>query len=360
MTEQQKSQATTGKTSTTGSVLNLLVDTCVWLDLAKQTDGEKMIATIRTLCHQDQIRLLVPKLVVDEFTRNRDRVEADMTRSMNATFQKVRAAVNEHGQGAGRDEALKQLDEVTYRLPLVRQMATRHFDEILELLSQGTTIEPTSELDRRVVDRALTKKAPFHRAKNSVADALLIEMYGAAVDGTGNDSDIYSFVTHNTNDFSAPSSDTRFHHSDFGHIFASPRSSYFTTLAAALRAAFPDDVDELLTEFDFQEEPRSLSEIRPLLDKLWNQIWYNRHKDLEYAIATGDVKLVEEFNREDAQHTVVASVWEQAKAAARRLEEKYESDDLGPWTDFEWGMISGKMSALRWAMGEDWESTLDT
>jgi hypothetical protein len=27
---------------------------------------------------------------------------------------------------------------------------------------------------------------------------------------------------------------------------------------------------------------------------------------------------------------------------------------------FEWGMLAGKMSAMRWVLGEDWDSTLDT
>jgi hypothetical protein len=31
-------------------------------------------------------------------------------------------------------------------------------------------------------------------------------------------------------------------------------------------------------------------------------------------------------------------------------------DDLGPYTDFQWGMINGKLSALRWVLGLDWGS----
>ena len=31
----------------------------------------------------------------------------------------------------------------------------------------------------------------------------------------------------------------------------------------------------------------------------------------------------------------------------------------GPNDDFEWGMINGKLSAIRWVLGDDWDM-LDT
>jgi hypothetical protein len=56
---------------------------------------------------------------------------------------------------------------------------------------------------------------------------------------------------------------------------------------------------------------------------------------------------------------VVDEVWAGALRAARRVEKKYGKENLGPYSKFEWGMINGKLSALRWVFGDDWD-ILDT
>lgn len=43
----------------------------------------------------------------------------------------------------------------------------------------------------------------------------------------------------------------------------------------------------------------------------------------------------------------------------KKAEEEVGITELGPWSDFEWGMVNGKLSAIRWGLGDEWDM-LDT
>jgi hypothetical protein len=79
--------------------LKLLVDTCVWLDLAKDYRHQPVISALEDLISAGEIELLVPQIVLDEFTRNKDRVAADAARSLKSHFSLVRDAVTHSRAG---------------------------------------------------------------------------------------------------------------------------------------------------------------------------------------------------------------------------------------------------------------------
>lgn len=331
-------------------MLNLLVNTSTWLDLAKRRDGQKWIVAIRVLRHQGQLELLVPAVVMEEFGRNRPRIEQSMTESVAHRFRLIKRDLDDYG-GLGHQEARRMLDGLAHHVPMIGAMTTRNFDDIAELLRGGRTREPTDHDRLGVVQRGLDKRAPFHRSRNSVADALLIELYSSAIALADLSTDEYAFVTSNSEDFSDPTGDRRIPHPDLEGLFVSDGSTYrlgVEGLDETLRRYVGEEYDELLEESDFLEEPRRLDEILAAEQEFFDRVWY--HRSLQRQIT-----LERDQHPEDVEELLRVS-----GPARRRVEAAYpDSGQLGPYSDFELGMLNGKLSALRWVLGSEWDF-LDT
>ena len=104
--------------------------------------------------------------------------------------------------------------------------------------------------------------------------------------------------------------------------------------------------DSYIKSDELIDKPRNLEEIAKAIEELLDKIWFDRHLSLQYRIDSG-------------LETVAPDIWEGALKSAQRVIEKYGEDNLGPYSDFEWGMLNGKLSALRWVLGDEWDM-LDT
>lgn len=330
-------------------MLRLLIDTSTWLDLSKRRDGQRWIVALRVLVHQGDIELLVPELVIDEFERNRDRIETSMTANVASRFKLIRQDLDEYG-GVDNAPAREVIDNLARHVPLIGAMTTRNFEEVLALLQAGRAVEPTEQERQRVIERGLSKRAPFHRSRNSVADALLIEMFGSAV-AAGQAGETYAFVTTNSDDFSAVDADKRQPHPDFEEIFATADAAYglgVDGLNGILLEHFGSQIEELFEESNFVEEPRRLDEIVGAEQEMFDRIWY--HRSLQHEIRLSEEADAAELGRLKAV----------AGPGRRKVEAAYpESGQLGPFSDFELGMLHGKLSTLRWVLGSEWDF-LDT
>lgn len=106
------------------------------------------------------------------------------------------------------------------------------------------------------------------------------------------------------------------------------------------------DIDNEVIDYEYKISPRSMEEIADVAEEFVEKIWFDRHLSLRYKVEQGT-------------ETVDPQMWAGALASAEKVIQKYGEESLGPYSDFEWGMLNGKLSALRWVLGEEWDM-LDT
>lgn len=90
---------------------------------------------------------------------------------------------------------------------------------------------------------------------------------------------------------------------------------------------------------------RKKQDILKEIDELIDLVWYER-------------KLVMFGNIQDGKEKMPGKdTYDKIIKGMKQIKKRTGYD--GVENDFEWGMINGKLSALRWVMGDDWDF-LDT
>ena len=116
-------------------------------------------------------------------------------------------------------------------------------------------------------------------------------------------------------------------------------------LVEVLEVEFTDVFEELVDAADFVEEPRRLDEILQAEQEFFDRVWHERH-------------LVSMMEHEAGERQFAPDILQGALANVERVKARWP--DVRPVeSNFEWGMWNGKLSALRWVLGSEWDF-LDT
>jgi hypothetical protein len=337
--------------------VRMLVDTCVWLDLAKDPTGRSLIGAFEELVRADEITPVVTRTILNEFAENKARLIEESGHSVSSMRRHAREAVEEPQEIEKDENSSEGPNEIDHRFVNLRDQVAEAVTLIENLFAAGELHETTNAIKARASQRGIERKAPFHRQRNGIIDAISIETYKDII-ARNKRVRRFAFVTHNVKDFSFPGN-PRLPHPDFADLFTTNRSRYFITLGEALRSIRPEQFVDLAIEQEWKEQPRRrIAEIVTAEHQLFEKVWYNRHMRFREKVERGNIRIVERqaLPGEDSSRVIIQrNIWDAALRTADAVKERYGSENLGPWKDFEWGMINGKLSALRWVLGDEWD-----
>lgn len=110
----------------------------------------------------------------------------------------------------------------------------------------------------------------------------------------------------------------------------------------------------------FQDEAdaqsRELAEIIRTEHQLAEKVWYDRFQMTRSNVGEGVLKVVPDREAARRDNEIAESVWQAGNVNAKVVEAEHGPANLGPYSDFEWGFLTGKLSAIRWVLGEDWDN----
>jgi hypothetical protein len=102
----------------------------------------------------------------------------------------------------------------------------------------------------------------------------------------------------------------------------------------------------LQRKYDLTNTPiRSVKEIVAAEDELFTRVWYGRKGTAA------------QYRAEGTPEDIIKGMLRGKRDAEKRFGKKSLMDNMK--TDWDWGFVSGKLSAIRWVLGEEWDF-LDT
>jgi hypothetical protein len=93
---------------------------------------------------------------------------------------------------------------------------------------------------------------------------------------------------------------------------------------------------------------RGENEISLAYKNLWELVWYQRHQESLHQDSWARPLTPTE-----------AEIFESAKETAQRIRETHTKEELD-MVESDYDLVSGRMSALAWVLGADWDESLDT
>lgn len=247
----------------------LTLDTNTWIYLANGTEPVKLLTYLKQEIDKNNIKLLVPETIIEEWHRNKDEsVKKGVIKhfkEVGEALARISKLLGEKGERSSWAFLIDEEEEKDYFQDLIKKFKEKRKEveqaiaeniALIDDLFKNKKIEiiPISdEVKLKAGEFALAKKAPF-KNKNSFADALILFSFIEYV--TDKKIEEAKFITYNTEDFCEKKNDKKYLHPDLEPDFTATKSKFYTIVGEAINTIEKDIVSKEELEWikEAQEE----------------------------------------------------------------------------------------------------------
>lgn len=241
----------------------LILDTNIWIYLANGFDNSKstsadevhfgLIQILTEKLDSGDIQLITNEIIINEWDRNKSAKETYIDKLNNKITSNLNYFKSIENNLDGKHRKMLQEIHSEFERTILNKIAKSkfHIDQVEDILkNRSVVLAVPDHVIKEVSELALSKKAPFHRNKNCIADAQILL---SAIDFLKNKLDGVQFtaifVTNNTEDFCVSVKDHRIH-PDLTRFFDSVGLNFETHLGSALKLSqqFSNDLQSILDE----------------------------------------------------------------------------------------------------------------
>ncbi|CAN5608124.1 hypothetical protein BH10BAC2_BH10BAC2_05360 [soil metagenome] len=78
-------------------MIKILIDTCVWIDLAKDYQQRQLLNVLEELTQRQEILLIAARIIIDEFETHKKRIIKESSQSLSSVIRRVKDVIDKFG-----------------------------------------------------------------------------------------------------------------------------------------------------------------------------------------------------------------------------------------------------------------------
>lgn len=227
-------------------MIYLFCDTSVLLNLATDIKLYDVVVKIIELVEQGEVKLVLCDIIEHELQTHEDKIVEKRINSYRSHLKNTKNIYDFLSEDTLK--TLKaEIEQAHADLDKMDGVLKKNLNEVLKLVQNSILITNTQKNKKNVIQRAIDKKFPFHRDKNSVKDALISEAFEEFINDSPADMTRLYFITDNVNDFSDVNN-KNLPHPDWEDLFVDGLVYYSVNIASVINEIHPDSIDQEIEE----------------------------------------------------------------------------------------------------------------